>query len=223
MNTPFTLDTLGLLLLTVFPGAVSLQIYRLVFPARPLDWKDIIPQALFYSVINYGLLSFLLPFALNAQNQEANPALYWFAILTLLVVGPVAWPLLLLKLLQVKWIAARLQLPFPTTWDYFFRRRLHCFVLVHLKNGKLIGGYWGGDSYATSFPNDGAIYLQAVYRLRADRTFGAPIEGTMGALINKDQYDLIELLAVPPRPQAVRDEGEQRVGRVRDRWLPGSE
>lgn len=214
MNAPFTVDTLGLLLLTVFPGAVSLQVYRLLIAARPLDWKDIALQGLFYSVINYGLLSFLLPFVFNAQNQDASPALYWLAIFVLLVAGPIIWPLLLVKLFDLKWFSTRLQLPFPTAWDSFFRRRQECFVLVRLKNGRTIGGYWGKDSYATSFPNDGGLYLQAVYKVKPDGTFGRPVEGTLGALISKDQYELMEFLAVPPRQQAASNDGGQGVAGV---------
>jgi hypothetical protein len=84
MSAIFSLDTLGLLLLTVFPGAVSLTVYRLFMPARPLEWKDITVQGLFYSVINYALLLPLLPFVLNAGNQDTHPRLYE-------VTGKVRW------------------------------------------------------------------------------------------------------------------------------------
>ena len=32
--------------------------------------------------------------------------------------------------------------------------------MIHLKNGEEIVGYFGSQSYATSFPNDGSIYLE---------------------------------------------------------------
>jgi hypothetical protein len=125
----------------------------------------------------------------------------------LLVVGPVSWPLLFIKLFDWKWLTGRLQLPYPTAWDYFFKRRQECFVLVRLKSGKVLGGYWGATSYATSFPNDGEIYLQAVYQLAPDGRITKPIPGTMGALIRKDQYELMEFLAVPQQQSAVYDGG----------------
>ena len=55
-----------------------------------------------------------------------------------------------------------MQLPFPTAWDYYFDKRNPSWVLVHLKDGTLIGGLFGDDSYATSFPTDGDIYLEKV-------------------------------------------------------------
>jgi hypothetical protein len=65
------------------------------------------------------------------------------------------------------------------------------------KPGKSLGGYWGPRSFAGLFPNDGDIYLEAVYFVNADGTFGQPVDGTRGALIRKDQYACIELFEIP--------------------------
>lgn len=69
--------------------------------------------------------------------------------------------------------------------------------MIHLKNGQMVGGFYGPDSYATSFPNHGDIYLEAVYRVDETGTFVEPIESTQGLLISRDEYSYIELLSVP--------------------------
>ena len=69
--------------------------------------------------------------------------------------------------------------------------------MIHLNNGKMIGGYFGTDSYATSFPNHGDIYLQSVFKVNDDGTFNEPIEDTKGLLIRKDQYTYLEIFNVP--------------------------
>lgn len=81
--------------------------------------------------------------------------------------------------------------------DFFFDQREPGFVLVHLTDGKLLGGYWGSNSYAGSFPNDGDIYLEAVYTIDEAGEFGDPIPNTRGVLLRKEQYFYVELFSVP--------------------------
>lgn len=125
-------------------------------------------------------------------------------------IGPISWPLLLIKLFDWQWLARRLQPPYPTAWDYYFRKRQPCFVIARLKDGKALAGYWGRDSYATFFPNDGELYLQAVYRLNSDGTFGEPIADTRGALIRRDSYVILEFFEVPSDTKAVTDVQERQ-------------
>jgi hypothetical protein len=117
------------------------------------------------------------------------------AAILLLFVTPVAWPIILVAVFKSKrW--ARLQIPYPTAWDAFFAQREPTFVLVHLNDGNLLGGYWGAHSFAGSFPNDGDIYLEGVYAVDALGRFRKPIADTRGALLRKEQYSYVELFAV---------------------------
>jgi hypothetical protein len=197
METLLSMDSVGLFLLAVFPGLVSLHVYRLILPAHPIRWSDIAVQGLFYSLLNFGLLFPLVLFAANVANQDSHPVGYWLSIAILLVGAPCVWPLLLRSLLNAKWIRTRVQLPYPTAWDFFFGRREPCFVLLTLSDGTRLGGYWGPLSYATSFPNDGDIYLEAVFRVEGDGVFHERVPGTLGTLVRKDQYKYIELFEMP--------------------------
>lgn len=201
MSADLSLETLGLLLLFVFPGLVSSQVYRLLMPARSTSWSDVLPQSLFYTAVNFVLLFPLIPFVLDTNNQAKHSFLYWLAILILALLGPIIWPLILRALFRSKRVAQLIQLPYPTPWDYFFDLREPTFLLITLNNGSLVGGYWGADSYAGSFPNDGDIYLQAAYELDQRGRFGAPKNQSQGLLIRKDQYSCVELFAVPPQHQ----------------------
>jgi hypothetical protein len=40
MNTTLDAPTIGLFMLVVFPGLVSTTIYRLIMPARALEWGN---------------------------------------------------------------------------------------------------------------------------------------------------------------------------------------
>jgi len=71
MSADSNLETLGLLLLFVFPGLVSTQVYRLIMPARPTAWGDALIQSLFYTAINFTLLFPLIRRAAARASERA--------------------------------------------------------------------------------------------------------------------------------------------------------
>ena len=191
------LDSLVLFVLLIVPGLISMFAYRFLMPARDIEWKTALVEALFYGVLNFGIcLPIIIPI-----HQAGFPAshLTWYVILmvAVLVLLPLLWSCLLCCLFRWKRLMKRLQLPFPTAWDFFFHKRESCFILIHLKNGKMIGGYFGGDSYATSFPRHGDIYLQQVCKVDELGRFEKLVEDTKGLLISRDTCDYVEMFAVP--------------------------
>lgn len=115
--------------------------------------------------------------------------------MVIILVGPVVWPYVWSRLIRNKKLMKKLHLPYPTAWDYFFDKREIAFVLIHLKNGKKIGGYYGANSYATSFPRDGDIYLEASIKVKDNGEFEEVIENTKGLLIRKEEYQMIEFFS----------------------------
>jgi hypothetical protein len=166
-------------------------------PARALEWTNAVVQGLFYSAVNFALSLPVLGILVFGYDPLQHPGRYLTAALLVFLVGPVLWPFVLVRIFKSKAVAQKIQIPYPTAWDYFFDRREPAFLLVHLTDGSLIGGYWGGESYAGSFPNDGDVYIQAVYRVSDDGSFGEQVAGTRGVLLRKEQYSFIEIFDVP--------------------------
>ncbi|HYH83566.1 MAG TPA: DUF6338 family protein [Longimicrobium sp.] len=197
METKLDFPTVGLFMLVVFPGLISINIYRLIMPARALDWGNAVLQGLFYSTINFVLglpILFLLVFG---KDPLEHPVRYCIAAFLVLLVTPILWPIVVVAVFKSKRFARRIQIPYPSAWDFYFDRREPSFVLVHLNSGALLAGYWGPKSYAGSFPNDGDIYLEAVYAVDEEGRLGEPIPDTRGVLLQKSQYSYVELLSVP--------------------------
>jgi len=194
-----TLDpkVVGLFLLMVLPGLISTTIYRLIMPARALEWGNAVIQGLFYSAVNFVLSLPLVLWLFVGYDPFEHQLRYSVAGILLLFILPVVWPLLLVMIFKSKRMAQRIQIPYPTAWDYFFDQRKPAYLLAHLNNGALIGGYWGGNSYAGSFPNDGDVYLEAVYSVDAAGKFGSSIANTRGVLLRKEQYSYVEFFSVP--------------------------
>lgn len=187
------LDGLLLFFLLIFPGLVSMHVYRWFFPAKDIDWKTALIEALFYGVLNFGLsLPILIPIHRNNFYID-HVTLYVISMMVVIVVLPVAWPILLYFISKQKNWMQYIQLPFPTSWDYYFGKRRKCFVLVHLKNGKKIAGYFGSSSYATSFPRQGDLYLEKVIKVDKNGKFIGVISRSDGMIITSDVYDYIEI------------------------------
>jgi hypothetical protein len=184
------LGTIELFIVFVLPGLISMSVYRLLMPAHAMEWGHAALQGLFYSSVNFVLLLPLISIVTAEGFATKQPAVYWTGAVFALFIAPVLWPLLLRALFRWHWFASKIQVPYPTAWDYFFDTRHPVFVLIHLNNDRLIGGYLGSNSYAGSFPNDGDIYLEAVYHVDEDGRFGDPIPDTKGLLMRKDQVQL---------------------------------
>ena len=205
MEAALEAGVLPLLILLVFPGIVSMQVYRLLMPARDLDWGNAVMEGFFYSTINLAL-TLPLTFPIHYfKVYTQHPFLYAFCALLVLLVFPILWPWLLSKAFRCKKFTEGLQIPFPTAWDYFFDKRTPLFVLVHLCDGKMVGGFFGGDSYATSYPCEGDLYLQSVYKVNDEGKFCDPIAGSRGLLIRKDQYTYIETFDVPTQEETAHE------------------
>ena len=191
------LDNYLLFILLVFPGLLSMHIYRLIMPAKDIDWKHALTEALFYSSINFGLaLPVLLPFHQEGFYNN-HPVIYIFGMMIVLLITPIVWPYAWSKLIRSKKLMSRLQLPYPSAWDYFFDQRRTAFLLIHLKNGKKIGGYYGPASFATSFPREGDVFLEASVKVDDEGHFLSAVDNSIGLLIKKEQYDFIEFFQSP--------------------------
>jgi hypothetical protein len=54
-----------------------------------------------------------------------------------------------------------------------------------------LGGYFGENSFATSSPEPQEIYVEEVWRLDEDGRFVERVEGTDGAMVNREDCELI--------------------------------
>ncbi|HET7462859.1 MAG TPA: DUF6338 family protein [Longimicrobium sp.] len=195
MNANLDVTAVSLFMLVVFPGLISINVYRLIMPARPLDWTNALLQGLFYSTLIFGLAVPILSIMIYGADPVQHPVRYATAALLVLIVTPVLWPVLIVAAFRSGRLPRRIRLTYPTAWDFFFDRPKPTIVLVHLTDGALLAGLWGPGSYAGSFPNDGDIYLEKVYATGEDGV-GEPIQNTRGVLLQKSQYSYIEFFEV---------------------------
>lgn len=193
MDAKLDATNVVLFMLVVFPGMISINVYRVLMPSRPLDWTTAVIQGLFYSAVNFVLglpVAYLLLFG---RDPIAHPVRYFVAALLMLIVLPMLWPFVVVAAVRSRRFRQRVK--YPTAWDFFFDRRSPTLVLVHMNNGALLAGLWGPSSYAGSFPNDGDIYLEKVYTTDTGE-ISKPLPNTCGVLLRKSDYTYVEFFDV---------------------------
>ncbi|MDR1289890.1 MAG: DUF6338 family protein [Planctomycetaceae bacterium] len=192
----YKLDLASLLfivLFIVFPGLVAMRVYRLLIPTKSMDWQNAIHEASFWGTIN---VLFVIPLIVVVDwlmgDYIREEALFVLPVLTAIIM-PVVWR----RLHNWSFLRYHLISPQPSAWDYYFSLRKHCFVLVHLKNGQLIGGYFGDNSLASAYPEKMSIYLEQVIYVNGEGAFGDAITDSLGIIIDSDTFDYIEVFEIP--------------------------
>lgn len=174
------------------PGFISLKLHRFL-ERRPATAAEALIDVVGFSLLNAVVLFW--PIYLNG-TLLADKQPYWRAIVAnaalVCIVGPVAWPLVL-RLVERYAIRGGLLLgEQKTAFDAYFSTNEPCWVIVHLKDGSRIGGYFGGDSYASAHPHSGDFYLQELWNLDEEGVFSGPISNSKGAIFHRSDYVWLE-------------------------------
>lgn len=223
MRGILTPETLALFLYFVLPGLVLVKVYDLIVPTSRRDASAAFLDGLAYSfmILAVGFWPYLL---LVSSQKPLPDGLYYFLLflLTILIVfvAPIALALFYYRSRTKGFLQGKVPDPTPTPWDWFFSgkgphasldpetKRPVCYVRFRLKEGDNMGGYFGQYSLASSFPTTSQVYVEEAWRLNEDGTFGERVESTVGAIVNLEECELVEFVAVdvPPRNAAEADE-----------------
>lgn len=81
--------------------------------------------------------------------------------------------------------------PIPTAWDWHFGKHEASWVIITLKSGETIGGWFGADSFASSAASGHDIFIERIYTIDPDDTWH---EQSSSLLIGMDEIRSIEFL-----------------------------
>ncbi len=174
------------------PGFISLKLHRFL-ERRPGSAAEALIDVVGFSLLNAVVLFWpiYLNGALLADKHPCWPAIVTNAFITC-IAGPIAWPLIL-RLVERYAIRGGLLLgEQKTAFDAYFSTNEPCWVIVHLKDGSRIGGYFGGNSYASAHPHSGDFYLQELWELDEEGVFSGPIQNSKGAIFHRSDYVWLE-------------------------------
>ena len=183
-------NAIHLIIFFVAPGFISLKIWGLINPSRKILISESLIEAIIFSSFNY-IFTIWLYLLLKKTSYV------WIYYLTVLLIFPSLLPKLLKLILNTKLFKDINISLIPKSWDYFFSKNECCFMLIHLNNGGMIGGLYGTDSFASSYPEKEDIYLQEIWKIDTEGNFLEKITGSKGLLVNHDVIEYIELFNIP--------------------------
>ncbi len=186
-------DRLVLFLVFFIPGFVSIKIYDLIIPGESRDFSKSLAEAVGYSALNYAFFSWLIVWLYSSNLFEKSKAWFFVTVFVIMLVAPAIWPVLFTRLWKWGKIAKHFIHPIKKPWDYVFSQGQDYWIIIHLKDGRKIGGRFQGESFASSFPAEEQIYLEEVWKLDAGGRFQEPVERSAGIIVQPDEILAVEL------------------------------
>ncbi|MCX7673523.1 MAG: DUF6338 family protein [Thiobacillaceae bacterium] len=189
-------DKLLLFLAVFLPGFISLKVWDLLVPTEQRDFSKSLFDAIAYSALNFVVLAVLfLPELSRPPTRTHLSAQTVIKLVFVFFVAPMLWPIALKRLLTSKTLTRFIISPIRRPWDYVFGLREPYWIIVHLKDGRAVGGRFDRGSFASSYPIEEQIYVEEVWELDQALQFVRPVERTRGMLIFKQEIRAVEFFS----------------------------
>lgn len=187
----WTTESIQLVILFVIPGFISLKVYTLLAGSDGKHTSQQLLDAIAYSCINYAAMAFPILWIEKQNLISSHPKIYFAIWSSILLIVPGLLSLGYWKLRQTEWSLRVLPHPQGRAWDYVFSKRLPAWIVITLKDGRKVGGWYGGKSFASSNPNLPEIYIQEEYHINEDGGFDSPHHESGGILITESEISTI--------------------------------
>jgi hypothetical protein len=196
-------------ILLFMPGFVSTKVFDLMVPGQRRDYAKTIYEIVGYSFLTYALWSA----ALVPIGFGHKPPL-WIAILlaiAILIVTPALLPIAFLAIVR-KWFASHLLDPCPSSWDWAFKVNPKAMILVHLRDGRKVGGTWSRTAFSSSYPIPQDLFISEVWNVeQGTGRFLTRALYSKGLLIWGSDIEMIEFFELD---ETIRRADEQRKAAV---------
>jgi hypothetical protein len=162
-----SVEAIFVILAFVVPGFVMSVVRSQFATGRPQKGSEQVLGYLALSAINYAVFSWLVYILAATGFPHRHPGWAAFLWFTVILIGPAVLGAGLGIVIQrdlFRPFFARLRLQpvhvVPTAWDYQFGRlREAHWVLVKLKDGSTVAGFFGTRSFASSDPDERDIFM----------------------------------------------------------------
>lgn len=191
----FEADKLFLFVAFVVPGFVTYKAYELFSASSKVeDFGTKIVDAVAYSCANYAILSWLIYLVENSLLSKVHPVLYIFFYAFVIFIFPFFSGWLWFKIRMSSFFQENAPHPVLLPWDYVFRKQEACYAVVTMQDGSKIAGYFGSNSFASSYPAQPQIYLEKEWILNSDGGFEREVESSKGVLVLAADIKSIDFL-----------------------------
>jgi hypothetical protein len=192
-----TFDKLIFFVFAVAPGFIAIQVYGLMCPGPKKDWGNSLVEVITYSLVNLSVWIWWVQSLVRQPFEQIHKVELTAAFVVVCVLSPVG--------LSLGWFYLRTRVlhhrlgvdhPTPRGWEHFVRTNHEYWVIFHLKTGKLLGGYFGPQSFAATFPQEPEMYVEEIWRVDDRGEFVEKVPGTLGGVIRVAECERVEFLSV---------------------------
>ena len=152
------------------PGFIIDSIYRSCVPQ-----EDVKSESALLSTINYAVVFPVLIFISEIPYINSHGTIRFYISLLVIFIFSVAIALIISVISNKGWIRTLLQKMgihtthvVPTAWDYQFKKEEPRYLTIYLKDGGIVFGYWGADSFASSLRDNKDIFLEKIFDVNED-------------------------------------------------------
>lgn len=219
---PQTGTAILVLVVFVLPGFVALRYAEQTYRTRADEsGLERVLTALYFSLLSYIVIAAGAHLLLDVSTTDVKelwhgqkPFKSYFA----LAAAGLAVPLVIAEIAR-RWNGSRLRgwvlrkakisaaHKTPSGWEHFFLQGRFAYVRVTLKDKRVVGGFFGPDSFAGYTTETPDLYLERRYELGEDDWFKGPAKGTLGLYIRADEIVSAEFYdagAPPANPSLLR-------------------
>jgi hypothetical protein len=181
------------------PGFIYAAVLSKFVPRHESTLREFVLLRLFTATaFNYAVCSPIIYLLVTDSIFVNKPAAQGIAWLAVIFVAPVLLALIAAGASQqglLETFSRSLKLrpisPIPTGWDWIFGRTDPCYVLVTLRDGSKVAGYFGTQSMASSDRTCRDLYLEDAF-VPLDEGPWRQVEGSKGIYIEGSQIAVIE-------------------------------
>jgi hypothetical protein len=194
-----TLTNLYFVLAVFVPGFIYHRVLSHFVPMRQqLSREHVILGFLTATAFNYAFCSPLLYLLFAGRLFAFSPLYQALTLFLVIFLIPIMLALAAAAITQkegLAWLDRVLRLrsinPIPTGWDWIFGRTDPCYILVTLRTGEQMAGYFGPQSMASSDPDRRDLYLERVYVIPPEGPW-KPVDRSCGMYIDGSQIAFVE-------------------------------
>lgn len=185
-------NKLVLFIVFVVPGFIAMKVYRLLSPSSQIDTSNQIIDAISYSCLFFGICTVPIYYMESSDFWIKHPVFYLLSYFILLFCIPILLTCIWKRVRTADWVQKFVPHPTEKPWDFVFFQRKNYWVIVTLKNGKKIGGWYGSNSFASSAPSEEQIFLEEEWILNDNDRFERKADQTSGIIILSSDIQTVE-------------------------------
>lgn len=190
----FTSGNLNLFIVLFLPGFISVKIYNQLVANEKYDFSKNLLEIVGISLFNLIFNSWLILINIEFDWIYESSFVFYISCLWIFLVAPTLYPFLVKFLLEHKDVKKYFISNLKQPWDYHFSKRKSNWVIIKLKSGELIGGYYGTKSSASVYPCAESLYIQEVWLMNEKKVFLEKRSRSGGMLILTNTIETVEFI-----------------------------